>query len=177
VATLDEAIERSAAPADSRRVIERLVDARPDVAKLFADDPDLVAATVAVTGLSRSLSRVVETDPDALSVLAALDHRIPIDAEHVDELVLAQRREELRIAARDLLALDPLEETVAAISALAADVVRAAHRLVAADGPALAVVGMGKLGGDELNYASDIDLMFWRGQPAGSSKPSVGATG
>ena len=56
VATLDEAIERSAAPAYSRRAIERLVDVRPEAAKLFADDPELVAAAVAITGLSRSLS-------------------------------------------------------------------------------------------------------------------------
>src|SRR5262245_37068492 len=167
VATLDEAIERSAAPADSRRAIERLAAARPDAAKLLADDPDLVAATVAVTGLSRSLSRVVETDPEALAVLAALDHPVPIEAAAGDELVDAQRREELRIAARDLLGLDPLEVTVAAISALAADVIGTAHRLAAADGPPLAVVGMGKLGGDELNYASDIDLMFvGDGEPA-----------
>ncbi len=167
VATLDEAIERSAAPGDSRRAIERLVDARPDAAKLLADDPDLIAATVAVTGLSRSLSRVVETDPEALSVLAALDQRVPIGTGTVDELVAAQRREELRIAARDLLGLDPLEVTVAAISAVAADVVRVALDLVAADGPPLAVIGMGKLGGDELNYASDIDLMFvGEGEPA-----------
>ena len=55
---------------------------------------------------------------------------------------------------------NPLEVTVAAISALATDVVDAALRLVAADGPSLAVIGMGKLGGRELNYASDIDVMF-----------------
>jgi [glutamine synthetase] adenylyltransferase / [glutamine synthetase]-adenylyl-L-tyrosine phosphorylase len=167
VAALDEAIERSASPADSRRAIERLVEARPDAAKLLADDADLVAGTIAVTGLSRSLSLVVETDPEALSVLAALDQRRPVEADTADELARAKRREELRIAARDLLGLDPLETTVAAISALAADVLAGAHRLVAAVGPSLAVIGMGKLGGDELNYASDIDLMFvGEGDPA-----------
>jgi glutamate-ammonia-ligase adenylyltransferase len=160
VSALDEAIERSAAPADSRRTIERLVDARPDAAKLLADDADLVAATVAVTGVSRVLSRLVETDPDALSVLADLDARVPVEGETIEEVAQAKRREELRIAARDLLDLDPLEATVSAVSALARDVLAAAHRLIAAEAPPLAVIGMGKLGGDELNYASDIDVMF-----------------
>jgi [glutamine synthetase] adenylyltransferase / [glutamine synthetase]-adenylyl-L-tyrosine phosphorylase len=157
---VDEAIERSASPADSRRVIERLVAAGPDAANVLADDPELVAATVAVTGVSRSLSRVVETDPEALSVLAALDERPPVGGDSVDELVRWKTREELRIAARDLLGLDPLELTTAAIATLARDVLAAAHRLLAPEGASLAVIAMGKLGGNELNYASDIDLMF-----------------
>ena len=154
---LDEAIERSASPTDSRRVLERL---GPDAAKVLADDPALVAATVAVTGVSRSLSRVVETDPEALAVLAALDERQPVVGDTLDELMRWKTREELRIAARDLLGLDPLEATTAAITTLATDVLAAAHRLVAPEGAPLAVIGMGKLGGNELNYASDIDLMF-----------------
>ncbi len=166
--SLDEAVERSAAPAESRRAIERLAAARPDAAKLLADDPDLVAATVAVTGVSRALARVVETDPEALGVLAALDERVTVGGDSIDEVARCKRREELRIAARDLLDLDPLEDTVAAISALARDVLAAAHRLAAPDGPRLAVIGMGKLGGDELNYASDIDVMF-----AGDGDPPV----
>jgi [glutamine synthetase] adenylyltransferase / [glutamine synthetase]-adenylyl-L-tyrosine phosphorylase len=167
VRPLEEAIERSAAPAESRRVIERLIAAGPDAADRFAGDAELLAAIVVVTGVSRSLSRVVATDPEALSVLAALDERPPVGGDSVDELVRWKGREELRIAARDLLGLDSLEATVAAISALATDVLAAGDRLVAPDGGPLAVIGMGKLGGTELNYASDIDLMFvGEGDPA-----------
>ena len=122
--------------------------------------PTLAAAAVVVTGASRKLSRVLETDPDAMSILAALDRRPPVTGATVEELIRWKDLEELRIAARDLLGLEPLEVTVAAISALATDVVEAALRLVAADGLPLAVIGMGKLGGRELNYASDIDVMF-----------------
>jgi [glutamine synthetase] adenylyltransferase / [glutamine synthetase]-adenylyl-L-tyrosine phosphorylase len=157
---LDEAIERSATPADSRRVIERLAEAGPAAANVLAGNPELVEAIVVVTGVSRSLSRVVETDPEALSVLATLDERPPVGADSVDELVRWKSREELRIAARDLLGRDALEVTTTAITTLAADVLAAAHRLVAPEGAPLAVIGMGKLGGNELNYASDIDLMF-----------------
>jgi glutamate-ammonia-ligase adenylyltransferase len=160
VSSVEEAIERSAAPDATRLALDRLMVAQPDAAKLLADDPDLVAAAVAVTGASRSLSLVVVTDPDALSVLAALDRRMSVAGDSADELRRRKRLEELRIAARDLLGLDTLDETVAAVSALASDVLAAAHRLVAADGPPLAVIAMGKLGGHELNYASDIDVMF-----------------
>ena len=92
--------------------------------------------------------------------MAALDRRPPVTGATVEELIRWKDLEELRIAARDLLDLDPLEVTVAAISALATDVVEAALRLVGVDGLPLAVIGMGKLGGRELNYASDIDVMF-----------------
>ncbi len=98
--------------------------------------------------------------PTQCRVLAALDRRPPVTGATVEELVRWKDLEELRIAARDLLDLDPVEVTVAAISALATDVVEAALRLVGAGGPPLAVIGMGKLGGRELNYASDIDVMF-----------------
>ncbi len=167
VRSLEEAIERSAAPAVSRLALDRLVVVQPDAAARLSSDPQLLDAAVAVSGTSRPLSLVLETDPDALSVLAALDQRPPVTGDSVDELARWKRLEELRVAARDLLGLDPLEVTIAAISALAVDVLTAAHRLVASDGPPLAIIGMGKLGGAELNYASDIDVMFaGEGDPA-----------
>jgi [glutamine synthetase] adenylyltransferase / [glutamine synthetase]-adenylyl-L-tyrosine phosphorylase len=74
----------------------------------------------------------------------------------------------LRVAVRDLAGLAPLGEVVATMSdlaevALAAALARARAALEAAHGaPAgeLLVVGMGKLGGRELNVSSDIDLVF-----------------
>jgi len=79
-------------------------------------------------------------------------------------------RELLRIAAMDLLGEWPLEQTVAALSDMAVDVLRAATDRALADRPGdvrLAVIGMGKLGGRELNYASDVDiLLVGEGDPA-----------
>jgi len=51
------------------------------------------------------------------------------------------------------------------VAALADDVLRESVRLAGLDpietgGQALAVIAMGKLGGGELNYSSDIDIMF-----------------
>jgi [glutamine synthetase] adenylyltransferase / [glutamine synthetase]-adenylyl-L-tyrosine phosphorylase len=164
---VDDAIERSAAPRASRISYERLAAAHVDSAKLLDDDPALAAAFVAVTGASRPLTRLLETDPDALTVLAALDQRPHLTGETAEELRRWKHLEELRIAARDLLGLDPLETTTAALSTLAADLLGTAHRLVAVGDSPLAVIGMGKLGGGELNYSSDIDVMFvGEGDPA-----------
>jgi [glutamine synthetase] adenylyltransferase / [glutamine synthetase]-adenylyl-L-tyrosine phosphorylase len=85
-----------------------------------------------------------------------------------------RRREMLRIAWRDLAGQAVLEETLGHLSELAEVCIRAAddwvHRgMVAKHGEPragdgtpqrLLVVAMGKLGGGELNFSSDIDLVF-----------------
>ena len=66
--------------------------------------------------------------------------------------------EYLRIAARDLTGIDELDATGQALAELAADVFNSACRL--ADARDLTVIGMGKMGGRELNYSSDVDVLF-----------------
>lgn len=73
----------------------------------------------------------------------------------------------LRIGARDLLGYADVPETITAISDFADVCVRMALQISAeerhlADAP-FAVFALGKLGGRELNYASDIDLVFVHG--------------
>lgn len=75
-----------------------------------------------------------------------------------------QRRELLRIGASDMFALLDLPSITGQLSHLADSLVRVSLELVAEqtgipfDG--FAVIGLGKLGGEELNYSSDIDLLF-----------------
>jgi glutamate-ammonia-ligase adenylyltransferase len=64
----------------------------------------------------------------------------------------------LRMMARDLVAHAPLEEICGTMSDLAE--VSIASALEWLDATKLVVVGMGKLGGRELNVSSDIDLVF-----------------
>jgi glutamate-ammonia-ligase adenylyltransferase len=96
------------------------------------------------------------------------------DAELARSLRRARNREMVRIAWRDLAGWATLEETLADRSELAGAALDAAlarinqwHRerfgvLRGADGqPAdLIVLGMGKLGAHELNFSSDVDLIF-----------------
>jgi len=87
----------------------------------------------------------------------------------LDALRRLHRREILRIGARDLIGRAPLVETTGDLSRLADAVVEAAYEFLRADlearfglgqAPPFAIVGLGKLGGRELNYSSDIDLLF-----------------
>ena len=158
---VDRAVERSAAPAAVAIALDALSATRPGLHDHLETDPELLHTVVAVTGASRFLARLLATDPGALGVLGDLDARPALQVATVDELAAWKQRELLRIAARDLVGLDILEVVGAQLAALADDVLGAACRLAGEDTTAgLAVIGMGKLGGRELNYASDIDVMF-----------------
>jgi glutamate-ammonia-ligase adenylyltransferase len=162
-AALGDLIDRSADPRGVRTGLDRLGD--PAVTRLAASaDPDGPSGhAVRVLAASRSLTRLLETDSRALDVLAALDERMaPPPPGDVDELVRWKDREILRIAARDLADLDDVEHTTAALAELASDVLRVAVAQVGVDD--LTVIGMGKLGGRELNYGSDIDVLFVGGE-------------
>src|SRR3546814_3199975 len=70
----------------------------------------------------------------------------------MDEVVAWERREILRIAARDLTGRDGVEATTGLLADVARDVLVAAHGAAGADlgdGDHLVVGGMGKLGGDD----------------------------
>ncbi|MFP5318676.1 MAG: bifunctional [glutamine synthetase] adenylyltransferase/[glutamine synthetase]-adenylyl-L-tyrosine phosphorylase [Acidimicrobiia bacterium] len=156
---LREAVERSAAPAAVALALDRLEESHPGLTGRLHDDPALCDALIAVVAASRSLTELLVADAAAIEVLAALDRRCPIGGpETAEELRRAKQLEYLRIAARDLTGRDDLPAVGRALASLGADVLRAAHAL--AGSPPLAVIGMGKLGGRELNYASDVDVVF-----------------
>lgn len=154
----DEEVEASAVPELARRGLARALEAHADAADRLAADRGALCALLAVTSASRSLTRLVETDPAALDVLADLETPVAVASDTPERLVATKHLEYLRIAARDLLGVDPLDATGRALAALGRGVLDAACALAEADD--LAVIGMGKLGGDELNYSSDIDVMF-----------------
>src|SRR5207253_10969072 len=104
----------------------------------------------------------------------------PFEARHtrMNALRRFKYRHLLRIGARDLLGDADLAGTTEELSHLADACIAQALAEAAATaregygapvGPAgaetgVAVVAMGKLGGDELNYSSDVDLMFVYGR-------------
>ncbi|MGW2640942.1 bifunctional [glutamine synthetase] adenylyltransferase/[glutamine synthetase]-adenylyl-L-tyrosine phosphorylase [Streptomyces sp. NPDC001348] len=89
-------------------------------------------------------------------------------AEATDPVSLrvAYRRCLLSIAARDVCGTTDVAETAAELADLATATLRAALALAGAAAPAdaqacrLAVIAMGKCGGHELNYVSDVDVIF-----------------
>ena len=158
---LGDLVERSADPRAARTALRRIDGVALERAE---HDPEGAGAhLVRVVAASRSLTRLLEREPEAVDVLARLDDRAPPPAPGDPEgLVRWQGREFLRLAARDLSGLDDLAATTAGLADLAADVLR--YAVVEAGAEGLAVVGMGKLGGRELNYGSDIDLLFVGGE-------------
>jgi glutamate-ammonia-ligase adenylyltransferase len=92
----------------------------------------------------------------------------------LDELRAYKRREHLEIACLDVAGAIAFETTVERLSRLADACIAAALEHAwsgLASGPpdGFAVFAFGKLGGSELNYSSDVDLVFVRRPEAGSS--------
>ncbi|MFJ4503907.1 bifunctional [glutamine synthetase] adenylyltransferase/[glutamine synthetase]-adenylyl-L-tyrosine phosphorylase [Streptomyces sp. NPDC088864] len=83
-----------------------------------------------------------------------------------DALRVGYRRCLLSIAARDVCGTTDVAEVAAELADLATATLRAAQRIASAAAPEdaaqcrLAVVAMGKCGGHELNYVSDVDVIF-----------------
>ncbi|MDQ6525314.1 bifunctional [glutamine synthetase] adenylyltransferase/[glutamine synthetase]-adenylyl-L-tyrosine phosphorylase [Nocardioides sp. LHD-245] len=108
------------------------------------------------------------TRPAAWAVRAALLDAVAgkPDREAVDALRVEYRRHLLRLAARDLTHHLGVDDAAAELSDLAAGTLDAALAVArvrlgaAADDTRLAVVAMGKCGGHELNYVSDVDVLF-----------------
>ncbi|WP_432485744.1 bifunctional [glutamine synthetase] adenylyltransferase/[glutamine synthetase]-adenylyl-L-tyrosine phosphorylase [Kineococcus esterisolvens] len=115
--------------------------------------------------LRAELLRAVGADPAAPVPVAAAASAGEPGAE---ALRVAYRRRLLGLAGRDLAAPDPtavLHETSAELADLAAAALETALALARAELPGggaecrLAVIGMGKAGGRELNYLSDVDVV------------------
>ncbi|MGH3546221.1 MAG: bifunctional [glutamine synthetase] adenylyltransferase/[glutamine synthetase]-adenylyl-L-tyrosine phosphorylase, partial [Mycobacteriales bacterium] len=101
------------------------------------------------------------------SVLTEPDRQCEVQAlptDDVDALRAAYRRRLLRIAAADLSGRLPVMRAASALSELADDTLAAALRFTGNTGAEtaheLTVIALGKCGARELNYVSDVDVMF-----------------
>ena len=97
--------------------------------------------------------------------------RLAKEDKQLGYLRAVKRREMLLIGMRDLLRIASVEETLVALSVLAealisaiygvcATALRRAHKIPPKAFSEFTVFAMGKLGGGELNFSSDVDLMF-----------------
>ncbi|BCJ63518.1 bifunctional [glutamine synthetase] adenylyltransferase/[glutamine synthetase]-adenylyl-L-tyrosine phosphorylase [Polymorphospora rubra] len=161
----------------------------PGVVDALHVDQGLRRRLIAVLGASSALGDHLVANPDQWNVLVTepdglappADGRLDPDPPPAGDapasgpaagkaavpgLRRAYRRALLRIAAADLTGGRGLEQTMAALSELADATLAAAYRIAVAelpagtDEPRLAVVAMGKSGGCELNYVSDVDVIF-----------------
>jgi [glutamine synthetase] adenylyltransferase / [glutamine synthetase]-adenylyl-L-tyrosine phosphorylase len=176
-----ERLSEAADPRDALTCLAGLASAHPDLFDEVRQDEAWLSRVVAVGGVSRPLGDLLARHPDAVHALCTLDGvDVARTADAVAEAVtsaadpasqaagIAAIRRALTadIAARDLTGVADVAEVGAELARLAEAVLtgtlRGVHQQVAGDGPAarIAVIGMGKLGGQELNYVSDVDVVF-----------------
>lgn len=153
-------------------------------------DDELRERLLIVLGTSEALGDFLARHPQHVEDLAA-DRLspVPLDlatmreqlggVEDADGLRVAYRRKLLHVAARDLTALTTFEESAAELSDLAMATLGAALDLARRDEPdadqvRLAVIAMGKTGGRELNYVSDVDVIFVH-EPVGDADEQAAA--
>ena len=175
---------RPAASAGELAVVGLLAEHAPGLISLALRDPELpadllvrpLATAIGEAAIRADFRRTLgelEDGPSLRRGLRRLRHR------HL-----------VRIALREILRLAPVSATAGEISALAAvavdEALRAALRSeeahhgvpLRADGTRvpIAILGMGKLGGWELNIGSDVDLCFFHDPGPRDQPPRVGAS-
>ena len=138
----------------------RLMRSRPELVEAAALDPDHLADCSAETRRKRVLN--------ALDRLEKHSDSSPSLAAYADALRFEYRLQLAAVMARDLAAEDPLDlepQISRALSDMADAALHGALSIACrqvphADSCRLTVIGMGKLGAQELNYVSDVDLMY-----------------
>jgi [glutamine synthetase] adenylyltransferase / [glutamine synthetase]-adenylyl-L-tyrosine phosphorylase len=134
---------------------------------------------IAVLGVSVALADHLARHPADCQVLASAEHpaagtiRAELLAaagqpEPVAALAAAYHRRLLHLAARDLTGDATIEETTQELAGIAGAVMESAlviARTELSSDARLAIIAMGKCGAQELNYASDVDVIFV-GDPA-----------
>jgi glutamate-ammonia-ligase adenylyltransferase len=163
------------------RVRERVADIDVELPPPCADAAArvLITSEFALTVLERYGSKLRERLSDSSSLAAnALRTGLALDAldEGAAKAVLRETRhvELARIAWREIAGIDDTQRCLADLSALADGLVLAALDVAGATTrerlggryfgdatpPPMLVLAMGKLGGEELNFSSDIDVVF-----------------
>ncbi|GHH74608.1 glutamate-ammonia-ligase adenylyltransferase [Streptomyces sulfonofaciens] len=178
-----DALGGAADPDLALRGLGRLVEAQPDATGRRALLDTLVAAKplrdrlIGVLGASEALGDHLARHPGDWQALVTYEQedlhpgvaefeRGLAGADDPVTLRVAYRRCLLSIAARDVCGTTDVAETAAELADLATATLRAALALAAERIPEdaalcrLSVIALGKCGGHELNYVSDVDVVF-----------------
>ena len=170
-------IAASRNPMATAALFERDPDALPNLLQIFSTSQylsDMLVADKEAYDLLRMTEGQPVSRPALVEELVNEIRALGNYAEVLASLRRFKRRETLRIAYGDIVRNQPVETVVRQISYLADAIVEAAldfarrhlqeqyGQPLRSDGERsrFVVLGLGKLGGTELNYSSDIDLIF-----------------
>ncbi len=180
------AFEESAAPDASVLHLERLLQTVDDplcLLQFLADNPRAVEILLKLFVNSRYLTEILIRNEEYLDRLTnygrvaefksreeffadalAAAEACSSYTERLDALRRCQQWEQIRLAACDSFGLLDLKSVTLQLSLMADALVQATLHIVATelstDIDSFVVLAFGKLGGEELNYSSDIDLVF-----------------
>jgi [glutamine synthetase] adenylyltransferase / [glutamine synthetase]-adenylyl-L-tyrosine phosphorylase len=158
-----------AAPVEVRSSVARVFAVSEFVTGACSQDASLVTGLLGAPGLLNSR----QTDAAPASLVQEVTEA-STEEEAMRVLRVWRRRELVRIAWRDIAGWSSVEETLQDLSEIGASAVRCAAdfatraqeriygtpRSTSGEAQSLVVLGMGKLGGGELNFSSDIDLVL-----------------
>jgi glutamate-ammonia-ligase adenylyltransferase len=151
----------------------------PYLLRTLRDHPPVADMLARVLGSSALVGRWLERQPEVLGLIAetaGLERRLGGDdyrrltegvrrrtsgpKEFGAALRRMRRREAARTAVRDLAGFADVIDVATELSGIAEACLQAAVDVVVPEGVSMAVIGMGKLGGSELGYASDLDVLL-----------------
>ncbi len=203
---LDLLLSASAAPEQGLQYFARLYERQPNWFQQLTRSTAGLRYLIAVFTYSQFLSEEILRHPEWVnqllesgslqSVLTAeqmrdmLEGTLPEGPPAPLEFARFRRLQLLRILIRDVLGLGTLPEITGELTALADAIVETAYarirqQMIAEHGIPLTrggqeshftVIALGKMGGNELNYSSDIDLMFLyyaNGETSGGERGSI----
>ncbi|MFI6488315.1 bifunctional [glutamine synthetase] adenylyltransferase/[glutamine synthetase]-adenylyl-L-tyrosine phosphorylase [Streptomyces sp. NPDC050564] len=149
-----------------RELLDTLIAAKPLRDRLLGVLGASAALADHLARHPRDWHALVTYEPQDLHPGVAEFERGLAEATDPVSLRVAYRRCLLSIAARDVCGTTDLAQTAAELADLATATLRAALAIARTAGPddaalcRLAVIAMGKCGGHELNYVSDVDVIF-----------------
>jgi glutamate-ammonia-ligase adenylyltransferase len=183
-----EFVSKSQNPDQALELLLRLYRSHPGELKSFDSKPEALGRLCLILGASTALFEFLDRHIDQLQLLEE-SQQLPTESDHtkallsktdsVSDVRVSYRIQLMKIASFDLEQIDPLAG-VGLVAASLADLAGAtldaglvlARREISSPGnsvsyPAqevantrVAVIGMGKCGARELNYISDVDVIF-----------------
>ncbi|MGH7908776.1 MAG: bifunctional [glutamate--ammonia ligase]-adenylyl-L-tyrosine phosphorylase/[glutamate--ammonia-ligase] adenylyltransferase, partial [Thermodesulfobacteriota bacterium] len=165
-------------PENAENVIKRFIEVHKGISPKKKD------LLYILSSYSRFLGRIIIKDPGILDLLLTsefIQNKKPLEKtiqesngifessstleEFMAQLRRYKYRELSRIIYRDIMHLERFPETMEGLSDLASGILEAAFKFFDREVKATShgrfvIIGMGKLGGSELNLSSDIDLIY-----------------
>jgi glutamate-ammonia-ligase adenylyltransferase len=164
----------------------------------LADDPRALPRLLTVLGSSGFVGEAIVTRPELLDIVlfgqgsvsdvhAAVAHQLEDLSRTLEELEPHERDEALvgavrqvksrvllEVAIADLAGAIGMRQATRTLSQLADEIMQAVVSYLLPDARGLCVIAVGKLGGREIGYASDLDLLFLY-EPSAAPNPDEAA--